>query len=316
MKAITMCRSVFWTLLAGCLLTLSANGQINVTGTNTYPADHNAAQAAIDLAGAGGTVILHGTFDFGTDGGVQILQPDVTLMGGTGGAVITGQGKVHVFSGLPCLISVEQKGCTVKDLTITSTRASGSAAGVVVWTLSTNPADNPVIIQNNMITVANVPPPDPSLPRPVTGIAVYMRETGCPMMVVGNAITGTFGVYARFNTGDVLISKNTISSVAYGTYVMQNTRECIVTDNTVYGFKWGQGIHVCTTEGYGKVLISQNAVHGAADCINIHHLGMVSQAVPAEISDNYLEPTFVAPAGWFSDGVWGYANLSPLNIVN
>jgi hypothetical protein len=315
-----MKRIAMWHLFGGVFTILlfavpsAVGGTVN--GTGIYPNDHQNVQAAIELAGAGGTVILSGDFNFGADGGIEILQPNVTLMGGATGATITGQGKFFAPLGLGYLIFVQAIGCSIKDLTITNTAQTGNVSGIIVRAPSSNPADNPVVIQNNTIVAPCVPPPDPSSPFPVLGLALYMRATGCPMKVLDNTITGTYAVYARLNPGDVLISGNTLNSIVYGTYVMQNSRDCIVKDNTVYAFKWGQGLHVCTTQGYGKILISGNKVYGAIDCINIHHLGSASQAVVAEISNNYVEPVFTGPAGWFSSGVWGYANKSPLNVLS
>ena len=116
---------------------------------------------------------------------------------------------------------------------------SGHAAisgGIAVRTMSTNPSDNPVIIENNTITVY---PPVPRQPPPVTGrgFAVWMRDNGCPMKILGNTLSGGVSEHMCIPTrGDVIISGNTINSRVYGMYVMQNTRECIVTDNTVNGY--------------------------------------------------------------------------------
>jgi parallel beta-helix repeat protein len=290
-------------------------GTETVNGANTYPVDHSAVQTAIGLAGAGGTVILNGVFNFGMDGGIEILLPDVTLMAGGGGATITGMGKPSPALGFPCLINVGAIGCKIVGLTITCTRTVGYSGGVAVRTLSTNPSDNPVIIENNTIAVY---PPVPDAPQNITGrgFAVWMRATGCPMKVLGNTLSGAYGVYAYPNSGDVIVSGNTITSRVYGMYVMQNTRECIVTDNTVYGNSQSNAIHVCTTPGSGKVLISRNRTIGARMGINVHNLGMTSQGVPAEISDNYSEQTTALPPGYFAIGIWGYGNMSPLNVVN
>ena len=320
-----MKRFSLWRVLLGALVVWSffpsgLAGQINVTGTNTYPGDHQAVQTAIGLAGAGGTVVLNGAFNFGADGGVDILLPNVTLMGGAGGATITGMGKPNSVLGFPCLVNVTAIGCRIAGLTITCTRTVGFSGGIAVRTLSTNPSDNPVIIEDNTITVY---PSVPGQPPPVSGrgYAVWMRANGCPMKILNNILTGAIGTYVYPNTGDVLVSGNTINSRVYGMYIMQNTRDCIVTDNTVYGYREGQAIHVCTTPGYGKVLISRNKAYGARCAINIHDLGSASQAVPAEITGNYLEPTFALPVvgypiGSAAFGVFGYSNKSPLNVVN
>jgi hypothetical protein len=323
-----MKRLSLWRLLLGVLLVWSffpSNlvGQENVNGTNTYPADHQAVQTAIGLAGDAGTVVLNGDFNFGPDGGVDILLPNVTLKGGAGGATITGMGKPNAGLGFRCLINVGATGCRIAGLTITCTYQGTPSAlfsgGIAVKTNSAYSSNNPVIIENNTITVY---PPVPGQPPPLTGrgFAVWMRANGCPMKILNNTLTGAYGAYVYPNDGDVLISGNTINSRVYGMYVMQNTHECIVTDNTVFGYMEGQGIHVCTTPGYGKVLISGNSVYGPRAGINIHDLGLASQAVPAEITDNHLEPTFALPTGYligaFAFGVFGYSNKSPVNVVN
>ncbi len=313
MKPFTLWRSVFWAVLAGSLFAVTASGHIHVTGTSAYPADHNNVQTAITNASPGETVVLHGAFDFGADGGIDILQPNITLEGT--GATITGQGKPSPALGFPCLITVGAVGCKISGLTITCTRSVGWSGGVAVRTLSNNPSDNPVIIENNIIAVY---PPVPDAPQPITGRAYAVRilETGCPIRILGNTLSGNYGVYAIPNSGDVLISGNTITSRNYGMYVMQNTRDCIVTDNNVYGNSNSNAIHVCTTPGNGKVLISRNRTIGARFGINVHSLGMTSREVPAEISDNYSEQTTALPTGYFALGLWGYANNSPLNIIN
>jgi hypothetical protein len=301
-------------------LSSGVGGTQTVTGSNTYPNDHQAVQTAIGLADAGGTVILNGTFNFGADGGVDILLPNVTLMGGAAGATITGKGKPNSVLGYPCLIIVGAGaiGCKITGLTITCTTA-GFSGGIAVRTSSAYSLENPVIIENNTITVY---PPVPGQPPPVTGrgFAIWMRANGCPMKILNNTLTGAYGAYVFPNDGDVLISGNTINSRVYGMYVMQNTHDCIVTDNTVNGYKEGQAMHVCTTPGYGKVVISRNRAYGARAALNIHDLGIVSQEVPAEITDNHLEPTFVLPSnypiGSVAFGLWGYSNKSPLNVVN
>jgi parallel beta-helix repeat protein len=319
MKRHTLWRSLLWTLVAGCFLALSAAGQqIDVPATGNYPDDHNNVQTALSTVGVQ-TVVLHGDFNFGVDGGVAALQPNVALVGGTDGATITGMGKLFPGVTFPHLINVAAIGCRIADLSIKCTRTDGWSGGVVVRTMSTDPSDNPVIIENNTIAVY---PPVPDAPQTITGRAYALRilDTGCPIKVLGNTLSGNYGVYAIPNSGDVIISGNTITSRNYGMYVMQNTRDCFVTDNTVYGNSTSNAIHVCTTPGYGKVLISRNRTYGAAYSIRVHHLGLADQTVPAEITDNYLEPRFAFPSnipvGTFAFGVWGDFNKSPLNVVN
>ncbi len=99
MKLSTLLRSVFWAVLAGSVFAVTASGHVHVTGTSAYPADHNAVQTAITNASPGETVVLHGAFDFGADGAIEILQPNITLEGT--GATITGQGKPSSTLGFP-----------------------------------------------------------------------------------------------------------------------------------------------------------------------------------------------------------------------
>ncbi len=306
MKAHTIWHSVLWAFFAGGLLALSASAHIEVTGTSTYPADHNAVQAALTSAGSGETVVLHGTFDFGADGGIEILQPNVTIDGT--GATFTGGGKLHATLALSppwpantyvrYVICIQAVGGTVKGLTINTTKL----AGIAVGTNSTNPDDPPVVIEGNTINAAT--------------LAVYARWTGCPIVVKGNTVSAARGIWVYENTGDVTVSDNTITSDTFCTYIMMNTRKCTVTGNTAYGGPIGQGLHVCTTPGDGKITINGNTVRGARIGIGVHHFGVsASNPLPVEISNNDIEPSTTTPPSYFSAGISGWYNYCPVEIL-
>jgi hypothetical protein len=328
MKQPTTWRSALWALVAGCLLALSATGQTHVYPTNNpSPADQDAIQAAINSLGpGGGTVVLHATFYFGPNDGVQILQPDVTLMGADN-ATIIGGGKQNVAAGVWYVIGVENVGAQIRNLTLKNFKMDG----ILVRTLSSNTADNPVVIENNTISTSNI----------YNGFSfgIYVRLTGCPVKILNNLVASARMVlYARLNTGDltvsgntltggfygiafqqnsrdVIVSGNTLTGTMAGAYIVQTSGQCIVTDNIVYGSPVGQGLHVGGTPGDRPVLISGNTIRGAMDGIAFHDFGLTSHTTPVEISNNTVEPAFSCPPGSFSDGAVGWSNYCPLNIV-
>ena len=301
---------LLWTFLAGCFLAMSANGQITVTGTNTYPADHQNLQVVLNGALQGSTVLLQGAFDFGTDGGVRIQTSDITLLGD--GATITGGGMLHptfTFPGqggelpLRFAIAVEAVGVKVKNITLSKPGAySGIFAGIAIGTGTTNPEDNPVVVEENAVTF------------PISG--VWARWTGCPIRVLKNTIVSPRAVWIYQNSGDVLVSDNILTATVYGTYIMLNTRDCIVTGNTLYAGSTCGGFHVCTTPGYGSILIDGNTSYGSNIGIAVHDLGALSHDLPAVISNNRIESEFTTPANTTAIGILGQLNYCPLQILN
>jgi parallel beta-helix repeat protein len=330
MKTFTVWRSLLWTLTAGCFLALSAAGQTHVYPTNTpSPGDQDAIQAAINSLGSGGgTVVLHGTFNLGPDDGVGIVQSNVTLMGAND-ATIIGGGKQNVAAGVWYVISVENVGAQIKNLTLKDFKM----AGILVRTLSTNPADNPVVIKSNTIATSNVYMNSFSF-------GIYVRATGCPVKILNNHVASARMVlYARLNTGDITVSGNTLTGGYYGMSFMANSRDvtvsgntltgsmegayivqtggrCIITNNTVYGSPTGQGIQVGGNPGDSLVLISGNTIRGTMDGIVFHDLGLTNHTLAVKVSNNIVEPAFTCPPGYFSDGAVGWSNNCPLTIVN
>jgi parallel beta-helix repeat protein len=329
MKAFTICHSVLWAIVAGCFLASNAAGQTHVYPTNNpSPADQDAIQAAINSLGSGGgTVVLHGTFNFGPDDGVGIAQSNVTLMGAKD-ATIIGGGKPNAAAGVWYVIGVENVGAQIRNLLLRDFKM----AGILVRTLSTNPADNPVVIENNTISTSNV----------YSGFSfgIYVRATGCPVKILSNHVASARMVlYARLNTGDITVSGNTLTGGYYGMSFMANSRDvtvsgntltgsmegayivqtggkCIITNNTVYGSPTGQGIQVGGNPGDSLVLISGNTIRGAMDGIAFHDLGLTNHTRAVKISHNIIEPAFTCPPGYFSDGAVGWSNNCPLTIAN
>ncbi len=327
MKIYTMCRWVLWISLATCFLAMGATGSTDVYPTNTpSPADQNAIQAAIDALGSGGgTVVLHGTFNFGPNDGVRIVQPNVTLTG-TDDATIIGGGKQNPAAGVWYVIGIENVGVRISELTLKDFKM----AGILVRTQTTNPADNPVVIENNTISTSNVYMNSFSF-------GIYVRMTGCPVKILNNsASTARIVLYARLNTGDitvsgntltgwigmgsqqnsrdVIVTGNTLNGSVQGAYIVQTTGRCIITDNTVNGSPTSQGIHVGGNPGTSPVVISANTIRGAMDGIAFHDLGLTDHSLTVEISNNTVEPAFTGPPGYFSDGAVGWANYCPVNI--
>ncbi len=99
----------------------AAGMTITIDGTNTYPYDVEAVQAALDNPSYD-TVILNGTFNFGDlaigeEGGVQITRPNVTL---TGPATILGGAKQIVHPWIwwwRYAVEVAADGAKVENLT-------------------------------------------------------------------------------------------------------------------------------------------------------------------------------------------------------
>ncbi len=331
MKPLMMRRAVLWALAAGCCIAMSAAGQTHVNPTNNpSPADQDAIQAAINSLGSGGgTVVLHGTFKFGPNDGVRIVQPNITLMGADD-ATIIGGGTENAAAGVWYVIDVENVGVQIKNLTLKDFEMDG----ILVRIPCSVPADSPVVIESNAISTAKV---FPSL----SSYGIYVRPPagcpGCPVKILSNNVSAVrAALFVSRNPGDItvsgntltggslgallqtnrtiMMSGNTLTGAFYGANIQQTSSQCTVTDNTVYTGPTGEGLNVVTS-GDGPVLISGNTIHGGTDGIYVSSLGMTNHTTPVEISNNFIEPSFTGPT-FFSTGIYGTANTCPLNIVN
>jgi hypothetical protein len=254
MKRHTLCRSLLWTLVSGCFLALNAAGQIVPTG-NPPPADRDVIQQAIDLAGANGIVVLKGNFIFKDDDGVQIIQPNVTLKGfvdvnGIADAAITGGGKWNAAAGVWYVIGVENVGARIRYITLKDFKA----VGILVMTPSSTPNTNPVVIEDNGISTSRI-----NGSSHLGSCGTYMANTDCPVEIMDNIMsTARTAVYAWTNTGDIIVSGNTLTGgTGHGCAFFANSGDITVSGNTAAGVR---GISVFGSDG--QVTVTGNTATG------------------------------------------------------
>jgi nitrous oxidase accessory protein NosD len=91
---------------------VAADTSAIVRGTNSFPADLDAVQAAVDQ---GGTVVLDGTFDFGD--GLLLITNDVRLNGTAGSVIRNGgvDGQYPAIVAVPPADHVVLRGLTMMD---------------------------------------------------------------------------------------------------------------------------------------------------------------------------------------------------------
>jgi hypothetical protein len=167
-------------------------GAITIVGQNNPAVDPAAIQSAVDQYQI---VTLQGTFDFGTDGGVLITQPNVSLKGP---AIINGGGApfwVPWFSSSADLrnlfiIGINAPGVKVCDLTIDT---QGNADGILVTSAGETEATGEVIKLKNNTIIA---------PGWGLGIVLLFRG-GWPTVISGNTINANIGI-SDFWTGYTL----------------------------------------------------------------------------------------------------------------
>ena len=240
--------------------------EITVTGTSTYPADHEAVQAAVDTYDI---VTLVGTFDFGSAGGVRITRPNVTLQGP---ATILGGGKQVEHPDMSWFwyaIEVSAPGVKVLDLDLTIDNTYITAVLLYV----TEPGNGAIEIKGNTITnswagvasVGNVPCPVVIRNNFLENVAeiAYMFEISSTLDIIENELRNGWGdgmwiaAWSAAGMTDpeggenepVRIIGNTIDmnstegfGIAIGTSA-HGINNCLVKDNTITG-----------TVGYGGLV--------------------------------------------------------------
>lgn len=191
----------FIAALIGTCLTLGMGNagaawatETTVTGTSTYPDDHEAVQAAVDNYDI---VTLVDTFDFGSDGGVRITKPNVTLQGP---ATILGGGKQVEHPDISWFwyaIEVSAPGVKVLDLTIDETY------NTAVLLYVNEPGNGAIEIKGNTMTnswagvasVGNVPCPVVIRNNFLENVAeiAYMFEISSTLDIIENELRNGLG---------------------------------------------------------------------------------------------------------------------------
>ncbi len=280
--------------LFGLLLVFSVAGlanaraEIHVWGTDTYPADETNVQAALDAIEPGGTVVLHGTFNFGTVpgdpphypmGGVTVTTPGVTLVGND--ALIHGGGRTHWdVWGNKVMISVEAVGVTVRNIVFDGTPLlSGipqyNKVAVMVYVIGSSATDDPVVIERNEISNVHK--------------GVLVRKAEFLTIVRQNEIDHTMvGVHGYFSPGPLWIGRNEITSAfgtPYGILVYPGGGGSIV-GNTVTGYGV-EGIAVWQNQGE-RVVITGNQLSPSPFGGATYNIDSWGNACPVSIIGNTI----------------------------
>ncbi len=222
--------------------------ETTVTGTSTYPADHEAVQAAVDTYDI---VTLVGTFDFGSDGGVRITRPNVTLQG---------QGQATISGGsYPIVVSAP--GVKVLDLTIDET------CNTAVLLYVTEPGNGAIEIKGNTMTdswagvasVGNVPCPVVIRNNFLENVAeiAYMLEISSTLDIIENELKNGWGdgmwiaAWSAAGMTDPEGGKNKQVRIIGNTIDVKST--------------WGFGIAIGTSaHGINNCLVKDNTITGTA----------------------------------------------------
>ena len=262
-----------------------AQAQItNVVATGIYPADVQAVQTAVDN---GGTVILHGDFNFGTvswspvfqeAGSIVISKPNVTLMG-LYHATITGGGKEYITPDgwdLLAVIFISAPGVRVVNLEL-----KGSPdTGILLYAPSA-PADGKCItIEGNTIAAG--------------WTDVLAHAVQCPVKIVGNTMTvptsdtygNSFGILVPGTSGSVDIQLNHIVAIPSA-------------------YTWG--IRVLSTPA--QISILGNALEQCSSGIEATFNGGSGSNGSVEIAGNHLVASTVRAPDW--RGQW-YAEIASI----
>ena len=274
------------------LLVTSGKAQVtNVTATGAYPADVLAVQSAVDI---GGTVLLHGNFNFGTaswvpgfqeGGGITISKPNVTLMGayqarisGGGKLVQTPDGTSHL-----CVIHVNAPGVRVNNIE----SENSPDAGILIYVASPSPNGNRITIDRNRIGGARA--------------AIFLGFTTCPVDINGNTVYTSslepagygYGIRVNYSGGPLFISRNDIVGIPS------------------YSYLFGIDVESCTA----PVRICGNTIKGCGYGIGTYNNGGPNKSGCVEMSNNFITAGPIAISNWYAD-MYSYMDACPVEIRN
>jgi hypothetical protein len=325
MKCIVLCHRVLWAFLCTCMLVSWGGAQItqHVTGLGNPALDPVNVQNAVDAVGVGGTVILHGTFDFGVAvwppapdpiveaGSVHITSADVTLLG-VDNAKILGGGHV---SYLPptTLLFVSAIEVFAPGVRVTGIELDGSIdTGLLVNGSAGLATDKPIIIENNKLHAA---------------WSSLFVTGNIPVRILNNEVIVDpyygWGIAAFFVSSSLTIDHNIINAPRvvgpnlfpqYGMYVTENPGSVSITRNTIRSDGMGEGIHFCV--GPGGAVISDNDIQGAARGISVHNNGVGGYVGPVTVTRNTIVPPSVVDfLSQRTTDIYVWANQCPLIIT-
>jgi Right handed beta helix region len=193
---------VFLTLL----LAAAGSGQITVNGTDTYPADVAAIQAAVSVPNT--TVYLSGTFNFGEYGQILITVPGITLEGMESGATIKGGWLPITTLGQPFIPPSSAKNVTIRNIHFEGWR---------MWAIyhdGVQAEDNFTLIEGNTFT-------NTKWPASAYGWGILYAEGGGSAEIKNNTLIDIrqgpiFAVFLTVHADDhLLISDNKIMKSHY-----------------------------------------------------------------------------------------------------
>jgi len=307
---------VLWQGLCGLLVAsvvatwAGVAAEIHVWGTDTYPADELAVQAALDAIEPGGTVVLHGTFNFGTTpgpapdfemGGVKVWKPNVTLVGND--ALIHGGGKM-VFgpSANKAIVGVGAAGVTVRNIVFdgtplpTPSTAPYLKSAVMVQGDASSPTDDPIIIERNEMSTVHR--------------GVLVRWTQCMTIARENTVySNHIGIFAFSNPGPLRFVCNDVemrNPMGMGIGAQECESEITVGWNSIWGLHH-RGI--VTYLNTGPVTIVGN------DVADYGMLGIVPNETGETnvvVADNTLRPS---PFGPSTLNIYALLNSCPVTIT-